>query len=695
MEHIVIECVTPELDAGRYPVKRIVGDTVWVGADIIKEGHDQVAAVVLYRGPGESDWSSAPLQYDFDSDRWYGAFDVDRIGRWMFTVDAWTDRFVTWRSELKKKIDAGQEVHTELVEGAELIRAASRTARSGAARASLLLTAKILVDRRGDTAIERRMQRALDDDLLTLMLEHNRPADVTRFRRELAIVVDRERARFASWYEMFPRSQTAPTPGAQPHAGTFADASARLPRLADLGFDVVYLPPIHPIGHTFRKGKNNSLTPEPDDVGSPWAIGNEHGGHTAIDPALGTLDDFDSFVGTACSLGMEVALDYALQCSPDHPWVKEHPQWFFVRPDGTIKYAENPPKKYQDIYPLNLWCDDRQALWNACRDVFLFWIGHGVKIFRVDNPHTKPLAFWEWVIDEVQREHPDVIFFSEAFTRPKRMNSLAKLGFTMSYTYFTWKNSSAELHEYLSELTQTPMTEYYRGNLFTNTPDILHEYLVNGGRPAFRIRLLLAGTLSPLYGMYSGFELAENVPARQGSEEYLDSEKYQLRPRNYDAEGNINADIQRLNAVRRAQPALRRYANLTFHLSENPTILFYRKAATEPPLQWTGSRSQPVPPAIVQSIRPTAGGNGARGDILVAVNTDPHHVQETMVHVPIHEMGIDDDEPYVVHDILTGTRYHWRGVRNYVRLDPADQPGHVLLLERVLAESAVVNVEEP
>jgi starch synthase (maltosyl-transferring) len=695
MEHIVIECVTPELDAGRYPVKRIVGDTVWVGADIIKEGHDQVAAVILYRGPGESDWSSAPLQYDFDSDRWYGAFDVDRIGRWMFTVEAWTDRFVTWRSELKKKIDAGQEVHTELVEGAELIRAASRTARSGAARASLLLTAKILVDRRGDTAIERRLQRALDDDLLTLMLEHNRPADVTRFRRELAIVVDRERARFASWYEMFPRSQTAPTPGASPHGGTFADASARLPRLADLGFDVVYLPPIHPIGHTFRKGKNNSLTPEPDDVGSPWAIGNEHGGHTAIDPALGTLDDFDSFVGTACSLGMEVALDYALQCSPDHPWVKEHPQWFFVRPDGTIKYAENPPKKYQDIYPLNLWCDDRQALWNACRDVFLFWIGHGVKIFRVDNPHTKPLAFWEWVIDEVQREHPDVIFFSEAFTRPKRMNSLAKLGFTMSYTYFTWKNSSTELREYLSELTQTPMAEYYRGNLFTNTPDILHEYLVNGGRPAFRIRLLLAGTLSPLCGIYSGFELAENVPARQGSEEYLDSEKYQLRPRNYDAEGNINADIQRLNAVRRAQPALQRYTNLTFHLSENPTILFYRKASTEAPLHWTGSRSQPVPPAIVQSIRPTAGDNGASGDILVAVNTDPHHVQETMVHVPIHEMGIDDDEPYVVHDILSGTRYHWRGVRNYVRLDPADQPGHVLLLERVVAESAVVNAEEP
>ena len=686
-EHVVIACVTPELDAGRYPVKRIVGDTVWVGADIIKEGHDQLAAQVIYQGPGDSDWSASPLHYDFDTDRWYGAFTVDRVGRWMFTVEAWTDRFVTWRSELKKKLDAGQQIHTELAEGAELIRAASRTTRSAAARASLSMTAKALADRRGETPIERRIQRALDDELLALMHEHERAIDLTRFRRELAIVVDRERAGFAAWYEMFPRSQTAPTPDAPPRSATFADACARLPHLAELGFDVVYLPPIHPIGHTFRKGKNNSLTPEPDDVGSPWAIGNEFGGHTAIDPALGTLEDFDEFVETAGQLGMEIALDYALQCSPDHPWVNEHPQWFFVRPDGTIKYAENPPKKYQDIYPLNLWCDDRQALWAACRDVFLFWIAHGVKIFRVDNPHTKPLAFWEWVIGEVQRQHPDVIFLSEAFTRPKRMNALAKLGFTMSYTYFTWKNSSGELRDYFSELTQTPLVEYYRGNLFANTPDILHEYLVYGGRPAFRIRLLLAGTLSPLYGIYSGFELAENVPVRPGSEEYLDSEKYQLRPRNYEAQGNINSDIRALNAVRRSQPALRRYANLSFHLSENPTILFYRKSPAEPPMQWSGSRAQPVPQPIIRSITGADDPRLSTGDILVAVNTDPHHVQETMVHVPIHEMGIDDDQPYVVHDLLTGARYHWRGVRNYVRLDPADQPGHLLRVEHVATEA--------
>ena len=681
-EHVVIECVTPELDGGRYPVKRIVGDLVWVGADIIKEGHDQIAAQVISRGPGDSEWSSAPLHYDFDTDRWYGAFVVDRIGRWSFSIEAWTDRFATWRSDLKKKLDAGQQIHTELAEGAELIRAASRTARSQSARASLAMTAKILADRRGETSIERRIQRALDDDLLTLMQENHRPSDLTRFRHELPILVDRERARFASWYEMFPRSQTAPTPDAPPHPATFADACTRLAQLAELGFDVVYLPPIHPIGRTFRKGKNNSLTPEPDDVGSPWAIGNEHGGHTAIEPSLGTLESFDEFVATARSVGIEIALDYALQCSPDHPWVKEHPEWFFIRPDGTIKYAENPPKKYQDIYPLNLWCDDRQALWNACRDVFLFWIAHGVTIFRVDNPHTKPFAFWEWVIADIKREHPDVIFLSEAFTRPKRMNSLAKLGFTMSYTYFTWKNSPWELREYFSELTQTPLVEYYRGNLFANTPDILHDYLVQGGRAAFRARLLLAGTLSPLYGIYSGFELIENVPVRPASEEYLDSEKYQLRPRNYQAEGNINADIARLNAIRRDQPALQRFANLTFHLSENPAILFYRKSPAETPTQWSGAHPRPVPAPIVQSITGAGASRHATGNILVAVNIDPHHVQETMVHVPIHEMGIDDDEPYVVHDLLTGARYQWRGVRNYVRLDPAYQPGHLLLVER-------------
>jgi len=678
-EYLVIECVTPQLDGGRYPVKRLIGDTVSVGADVIRPGHDAVAARVLYRRPSEDAWASAPMVYDYDSDRWYGAFAVDHVGRWSFTVEAWTDQFRTWRSHLEKKIDAGQDVQLELEEGAQLARAASRSTRSAPARASLLMTAKMLEDRRG-TTLAKRVQRALDDDLLGLMDEHFRPTDLTRYRHELQIAVDRTQAGFAAWYEMFPRSQTALVPGEPPRHGTFDDAAARLPRVAELGFDVVYLPPIHPIGHTFRKGRNNSLTPEPWDVGSPWAIGNEHGGHCAIEPALGTLDDFDRFVATARDLDLEVALDYALQCSPDHPWLKEHPDWFFVRPDGSIKYAENPPKKYQDIYPLNFWCADRQNLWNACRDIVMFWIGHGVRTFRVDNPHTKAFAFWEWLIQEVQDAHPDTIFFSEAFTRPKRMNSLAKLGFTMSYTYFTWKNSSWELRDYLHELTASPIVEYYRGNLFTNTPDILNEYLVNGGRPAFRIRLLLAATLSPLYGIYSGFELCENVPLHEGSEEYFDSEKYQLRPRNYDAPGSITEDIQRINRLRREHVALQRNANLTFHTSENPTILFYRKSAAEPSVQWTNGRPLHVPAPVLRSLG--AAPRTRDGDLLIAVNTDPHHPQETMVHVPIHDMGIDEERPYVVHDLLTGVRYTWRGMRNFVRLDPAQQPGHVLLVEQ-------------
>jgi starch synthase (maltosyl-transferring) len=653
-----------------------------VGADIIKEGHDQVAARVLYKGPGDTDWATAPMLYDFDSDRWYGAFTVDRMGRWAFTIEAWTDRFGTWRSGLKKKVDAGQEVQVELTEGAQLARAASRSTKSAAARASLLMTAKVLEDRR-DTAIEKRIARALDDDLMALMQEHYKAPDVTRFHLDLSIVVDRAAAGFAAWYEMFPRSQTTLTPGEPPRHGTFADAAARLPRIAQLGFDVVYLPPIHPIGHSFRKGKNNSLTPEPEDVGSPWAIGSEDGGHKAIEPALGTIDDFDRFVEAARGLDLEIALDYALQCSPDHPWVKEHPEWFFIRPDGSIKYAENPPKKYQDIYPINFWCDDRDALWRACRDVLAYWIDHGVKIFRVDNPHTKAFAFWEWIIADIQREHPDVIFFAEAFTRPKRMKALAKLGFTMSYTYFTWKNAAWELADYLSELTRSPMVEYYRGNLFANTPDILNEYLVHGGRDAFRIRLLLAATLLPLYGIYSGFELAENVPVRPGSEEYLDSEKYELRPRNYDSPGNLNDDIAAVNAIRRSERALQRYDNLSFHPSENPAILFYRKAAAAPLVQWAGANPTPVPPEIAQALHAAErSAEHAGRDLLIAVTTDPRHPQETMVHVPIHELGIDDFEAYVVHDLLTDARYVWQGVRNYVRLDPKQQPGHIFAVER-------------
>jgi starch synthase (maltosyl-transferring) len=666
LAHLTIECVTPEIDDGRYPVKRIVNDVVTVGADVLKEGHDILAAHVVVRAPGESARPIA-MQYDQNNDRWFGEFTVDRIGRWHFTIEAWTDVWETWRSGFRKKVDAEQDVRVELLEAAQSVKAAARRAKQGADRAALVQSAKAF--ERSETPDDATIQRALDDELAALMREYFVPQDLTRYGRELAIVVDRERAQFASWYEFFPRS----TDRSGKH-GTFITAIDALPRIKQLGFDVLYLPPIHPVGRTFRKGKNNSLKPEPTDVGSPWAIGNEHGGHDAIEPALGTLADFDRFVQAAQSHDMEVALDFALQCSPDHPWVKEHPDWFHVRSDGTIAYAENPPKKYQDIYPLNFWCDDRRNLWEACRDVVLHWVSHGVKTFRVDNPHTKPFAFWEWLIEDIQSEHPDVIFFAEAFTRPKRMKNLGKLGFTMSYTYFTWKNTAWELRDYLTELTTTPRTEYFRGNLFVNTPDILTEYLVEGGRPAFQARLVLAATLSPLYGMYSGYELIENVPLRKGSEEYLHSEKYQVRVRDWNAPGNINADIALINRIRRETPALRRYANLTFHESENEEILFYRKA---------GATTADIGHRTGADIGHRTSDIGLDDpDILVAVNLDPENVQATMVHVPLEQLGIGADEPYVVRDLLTDATYTWRGARNYVRLDPSQQVAHVLRVER-------------
>ena len=595
LEYIIIECVTPAVDGGRHPAKRIVGDMVSVGADLIKDGHDLLGARTLFKGPGDNDWSVGAdalrfrhrsmvrrVSASIDSG---GGRSPSRHGRTRSRHGAERSRRKLWPAKTSRAIYLTEHVWRGR---RQRVRDSGRRGRRScsqrrSSRIGATSRSSNGFNARWTTTFARSWGSTIDQ------------LDLTRFHRELSITVDRARAGFGAWYELFPRSQVSPETSVRPRHGTLADAAAGLPRLASLGFDVVYLAPIHPIGRTFRKGKNNSLTPEPDDVGSPWAIGNEDGGHTAIEPALGTIADFDALVQTARELDLEIALDYALQCSPDHPWVKEHPDWFFIRPDGTIKYAENPPKKYQDIYPLNFWCADRERLWNACRDILLFWIEHGVTIFRVDNPHTKPLAFWEWMIRDIQTAHPDVIFFAEAFTRPKRMKSLAKLGFTMSYTYFTWKNSAYELREYFEELTASPMLEYFRGNLFANTPDILNEYLVNGGGAAFRARLLLAATLLPLYGIYSGFELCENVPVRVGSEEYLDSEKYQIRPRDYCAPGNISADIRRLNAIRRDQRALQQYDNLSFHESENPAILFYRKAARAPIVQWTGYEPVVVP----------------------------------------------------------------------------------------------------
>ncbi len=646
---LVVERLRPAVDGGRHPVKRVLGEPLTVEATVYKDGHDLVSGRIRYRGPGDGRWRTAPMAYERDFDRLRGTIAPDRLGCWTFTVEAWTDRFGSWRAELEKKVAADLDVELELVEGALLVSEAARAARE-AARGKLEDAAAVL--RGTDRPPAARIRVALDPALAERVQRHLPPSDVTEHPWASSVIVDRRIAAFAAWYEVFPRSLAA-VPGVH---GTFADAERQLPRLAELGFDVVYLPPIHPIGRTHRKGKNNALSAAPGDPGSPWAIGGPEGGHTAVHPDLGTIADFERFVRGARALGLEVALDYALQCSPDHPWVRDHPDWFYVRPDGSIKYAENPPKRYEDIYPLNFRCEDYLALWAACRDILLYWIERGVRIFRVDNPHTKPFAFWEWMLAEIRRHHPDAVFLSEAFTRPARMQGLAKIGFTQSYTYFTWRNTPWDVREYLTELTQTQLAEYFRPNLFVNTPDILHEYLQTGGRPAFRVRLVLAATLSPLYGIYSGFELCENTPVRPGSEEYLNSEKYEIRTRNWSARGNLNDEIARLNRIRRDHPALQRLTNLTFCESENPDVLFYRKHAPD-------------------------------DELFVAVNLDPHHPQATMVHVPLDALGLGQDTPYLVEDLLTGARYTWRGARNFVRLDPAQQVAHVLRVVRPPASS--------
>jgi starch synthase (maltosyl-transferring) len=640
---VVIEDVTPTVDAGRYPLKLPVGSSLDVAASVFRDGHDLVAARVVYLAPGEPQWRSAPLVYDFNPDRWYGSFRVEEVGRWHYGIEAWPDHFGTWRSELDKRVQGGQDVRPELLVGALLLERYAGLLR-GAVAEHVRALAQTLASE--DEPLEARLRAARDETLAAEVYGPLEPAELARSPL-YELSVDRPEATFAAWYELFPRSQS-PKPGVH---GTFADTARRLPEIAALGFDVVYLPPIHPIGVTHRKGKNNSPTAEPGDVGSPWAIGSSAGGHTAVHPELGTLEDFDHLVTSAQELGLEIALDIAFQCSPDHPWVKEHPEWFFVRPDGSIRYAENPPKKYEDIYPLNFWCQDRAGLWNACRDVFLFWVEHGVKTFRVDNPHTKPFAFWEWVLREVQTAHPDTVFLSESFTRPNRMKALAKLGFNQSYTYFTWKNSASELRDYFRELTSPPLTNYYRPNCFANTPDILHEYLQHGGRPAFRARLVLAATLAPLYGIYSGFELCEGTPVRAGSEEYKDSEKYQLVTRDFNAPGNLKQDIARLNRIRRENVALQTLPNLEFVRSDYDSILAYRRFAP---------------------------GN----EILVVVNLDPHAVHETMIDVPVDRMGLGENEAYEVFDLLGGSRWVWRGRRNYVKLDPTERVAHVFRVTR-------------
>ncbi len=643
LPRVVIEAVTPAIDGGRYPIKRSLGSEVHVGANIFKDGHDLVAARIVVLPPNEASWHLHPLGYSYDADRWYGSFVAERLGRYRWAVEAWPDHYGTFRAELEKRIAAGQDVKSELLAGAALLDQYA-AARPADVAVRLRTAAAKIGD--GKAKLDERIKIALSDELASATHGPLTPVETTR-SPVYRVLVDRTEASFAAWYELFPRSQGA----VRGVHGTFADTARRLAEIAAMGFDVIYLPPIHPIGEKHRKGKNNAETSAPGDVGSPWAIGSALGGHSAVHPDLGTLEDFDDLVASARDLGLEIALDYALQCSPDHPWIKEHPEWFFVRPDGSLRYAENPPKKYEDIYPLNFWCKDRDALWRACRDILVFWIEHGVRTFRVDNPHTKPFAFWEWVLRDINERYPDVVFLSESFTRPNRMKTLGKLGFNQSYTYFTWKNSPWELKEYFGELSSAEMLEYFRPNCFVNTPDILHEYLQKGGRPAFRARLVLAATLAPVYGIYSGYELCENVPVREGSEEYLDSEKYEIRVRDWNAPGNIKHDIARLNLIRRENVALRTLGNLEFLHTDFDGILAYRRFAPN-------------------------------DELVVTVNLDPHAPHETMLELPLEKLGIAENEPYEMADLLGGSRYTWRGRRNYVKLDPSERVAHVFRVTR-------------
>jgi starch synthase (maltosyl-transferring) len=646
--HVIIERVWPELDCGRYRAKAVVGDSVEVSADIFRDGPEVLAASIRYRGPSDSRWATVPMRFQ-DNDRWTGSFTTSEIGRYRYTIDAWTDHFATWRRDLIKRVDAGQDVALELEEGARLVE---RRRRLVPARRRRLLDETVAMLRAGPRRPARgrddtRTAAALDPELQALMAGHPDRTGSSSYRPVLELTVDRERARFGAWYEFFPRSTGAPG-----KHGDFRSSARALQRVAAMGFDVVYLPPIHPIGTTNRKGRNNSLEARRGDVGVPWAIGGREGGHTAVHPQLGTIGDFDEFVAEARRLGLEIALDFAIQASPDHPWVEEHPEWFHHRPDGTIKYAENPPKKYQDVYPINFDTDNKVELWTELKGIVDFWIAHGVKIFRVDNPHTKPFTFWEWLIDSVQTEHPDVIFLSEAFTKPKVMRSLAKLGFTQSYTYFTWRNTKWELTDYLTELTRSEMAAYFRPNFFTNTQDILHEYLQTGGAPAFKVRLVLAALLSPTYGIYSGFELYENVPREPGSEEYLNSEKYELRSRDWDAPDNLSPYIKRINEIRRKHSALSQLTNLHWHGIDKDHLLAFSKGAP-------GSDT-----------------------ILVVVNLNPFHWEEGTTNLDLDALGLEGSAPFEVHDLVTGETYTWRGSHNYVRLDPAEQPAHIFRIQR-------------
>jgi starch synthase (maltosyl-transferring) len=686
---VVIENVLPLLDDGRFAVKRIAGDILHVEADVFSHGHDVVCAVLLYRKRGSETWSESEMIL-VENDRWKSSFLLTEAAIWEYSILAWRDPFLSWASDFGKKYaaDKSADITSDILEGKRILERAAVVAdkddkarfgqflafferqlapvkavdeirdlvdsietnvSSGQPVKKQLSTIRELLE---NVSVERKLMSATDDpikdvilgdDLKSLMKKYPDRSDCGMYDKILKVKVNRKEAEYSAWYEMFHRSQGSLVG----RSATFDDMIARLPEIDEMGFNVVYLPPVHPVGITNRKGPNNSLKCPPGSPGCPWAIGNSDGGHTAINPELGTIDGFRRFVKECRKLKMEVALDLALQTSPDHPWVTEHPEWFYKRPDGSIKYAENPPKKYEDIYPLNFNTTDKEGLWNEILKVIRYWMNEGVRIFRVDNPHTKPVYFWEWLIDEIHATDPDVIFLAEAFTRPKMMKMLAKIGFTQSYTYFTWRNFKYELADYLTELTKSEMAEYYIGNLFTNTPDILPVVLQNAPRSAFKMRATLACTMSSVWGIYNGFELCDSMP-KPGTEEYLNSEKYQYKVWDWERSGNIKDYIGDLNRIRQKQPALQRYNNLEFYKAENDNIIFYGKCTPD-----------------LYNI------------ILVIVNLDPYKKQESIVHVPIDKFGIKPDETYQVYDLLSDERFYWKGEKNFISLDPQDKVAHI------------------
>ncbi|CAN5444552.1 alpha-1,4-glucan--maltose-1-phosphate maltosyltransferase [soil metagenome] len=664
-QRVVIESITPQVDSGRFAIKRVAGDRVRVEADAFSDGHDELSVRLLWRAEGTTRPTVELMQqHEHGNDRWVGSFAVERPGRYLYTVEGWIDRFRSWVRDLHRRVEAGQDVAVDLLIGAELAEAAAARAGGTALRTGdpttterdagdLSAAAMRLADT--STSQEERTRAALDPVLLALMERYPDLAHATVAQPELPVVVDRERARFSAWYELFPRSAS---PDAGRH-GTFRDVIARLPYVAEMGFDVLYLPPIHPIGRAFRKGPNNSLAPGPDDPGVPWAIGGDEGGHTALHPELGSLDDFRALVRAAADHGLELALDIAFQASPDHPWAREHPEWFRSRPDGTIQYAENPPKKYQDIYPFDFESEGWRELWEALHGVLDYWVDEGVRVFRVDNPHTKPFGFWEWAIARLKADQPDLIFLSEAFTRPKVMYRLAKLGFSQSYTYFTWRTTKEELTEYLTELTTTEVHEFFRPNFWTNTQDILHETLQVGGRPMFEARVVLAATLTASYGIYGpAYELLEGTPREPGSEEYLDSEKYQQRVWDLTQPDSLAPLVTRLNAIRRAHPALQSNERLHFHRIDHPQLLTYSKHTED------GSDI-----------------------VLTVVNLDAQAGHAGTLELPLDLFGLDPEAPFEVRDLLTDETYLWQGAANRVELEPGRAQAHVFAVRRLRTES--------